>query len=190
MSEFIITPTNLDFLESIFRNPLTGKWTIPILTFNTKYINPYYGQIDPLNDDPRYQKKVVDHFYTRLTEKWLYKDPAFRKLLKYFTVEKNGDEGKVLLIVNPEKISKSNDNETYKKYIFRYIEKYFITKRLVDKVLRRYVKSTHLKWYDLFHNTDIIKDLLAHKIKKLILTTIYQIHDGQNIDTNNDTNKK
>ncbi len=37
MSEFIVTPTNVDLLESLFRNPLTGKWTIPFLTFNTGY---------------------------------------------------------------------------------------------------------------------------------------------------------
>jgi hypothetical protein len=177
MSEFIITPTNVDFLESIFRNPITGRWTIPILTFNTKFVSPYYGDIDPLNDDPKYQKSVVDHFYMRLTEKWLYKDPIFRKLLKYFHVETSGDEGKVSLIDDLEKISESNIDEKYRKHIFKYIEKFFITKRFVEKVLRQYVNTTHIKWYDLFHNTDILKELFTHKLKKLIISTIYELQD-------------
>lgn len=177
MSEFIITPTNVDFLESILRNPITGKWTIPILTFNTGWINPFYGQIDPLNDDPKYQKSVSDNFYLRLKEKWLYKDPIFRSLLKYFRVEKSGDEIKVSLISDPDKISESQLNKEFDKYIFRYIEKYFITRRFINKILKEYVRTTRIKWYDLFHNTDTLKDLFAHKLKKLIISTIYELQD-------------
>ena len=177
MSEFIITPTNLDLLESIFRNPNTGRWTIPILTFNTRYINPYYGEVDPLNQDSRYQKRVIEHFYMRLAEKWLYKDPVFKKLLKYFKVEEKGDEGKVSLIDDVDKASKKNINEKYSKHIFKYIEKFFITKRFVDKVLRQYVRLSGIKWYDLLNNTDTIKDLFAHKLKKLIATTIYELEE-------------
>lgn len=177
MSEFIITPTNLDLLESVFRNPLTGRWTVPILTFNTKYVNPYYGEVDPLNEDPYYQNRVVEHFYMRLTEKWLYKDPVFRKLLKYFKVDKDGNEGKVSLIDNIDNVEEQDIDSTYRKHIFKYIEKYFITKKFVDKVLRQYVRKTKTKWYDLINNTDIIKDLFAHKLKKLIITTIYELQE-------------
>jgi hypothetical protein len=177
MSEFIITPTNVDFLESIFRNPITGRWTIPILTFNTNLTNPYYGDIDPLNNDPKYQKHVIDHFYVRLTEKWLYKDPIFKSLLKYFKVEKKGDEAKVSLVPNMDSVSKSNVDEKDRKYVYRYIEKVFITKKFVAKVLKQYVGVTHIKWYDLFYNTDTIKDLFVHKLKKLIVSTIYELED-------------
>ena len=190
MSEFIITPTNVDFLESIFRNPITGRWTIPILTFNTKYINPYYGEIDPLNEDPKYQKRVVEHFYMRLTEKWLYKNPIFKSLLKYFRIEKNGEEGKVSLVPNMDSVSRSNVDEKDRKYVYRYIEKIFITKKFVDRVLRQYVKTTHIKWYDLFHNTDTIKDLFAHKLKKLIVSTIYELEDNKNSAEKNVLNKR
>ncbi len=176
MSEFIITPTNLDLLESIFKNPLTGRWTIPILTFNTKFISPFYGEIDPLNDDSQYQQRVVDHFYMRLTEKWLYKDPVFRKLLKYFNVEENGSEGKVSLVGNIDDVKdNSNEDSKFRKHVFRYIEKYFITRRFVEKVLKQYVRRTSTKWYDLINNTDILKDLFAHKLKKLIESTIYEL---------------
>jgi len=178
MSSFIMTPTNIDDLESIFKNPITGQWTIPVLTFNTSILNPFYQEIDPLNNDPRYQDRVIEHFYTKLTEKWLYRDPLFRSLLKYFKVEKSGDKGTVSLISDPNKttdISKISDDDS--KFIFKYIEKYFITKRFIEKVLREYVKTTRIKWYDLFSNTDTMKDLLRHKLKKLIVSTIYQLQE-------------
>lgn len=177
MTNFIVTPTDINLLESIFRDPITGSWIIPILTFNTKFINPYYGEIDPLNKDPVYQKNVVQHFYMRLKEKWLFKDPEFRRLLKYFKVAKNGEEGKVSLIEDPEKTVDTDVNEQYRKHIFKYIEKYFISKHWVDKILRQYVKKSGIKWYDLFNNTDILKELFAHKLKKLIIASIYEFQD-------------
>lgn len=181
MTEFIITPTNLDLLESIFRNPLTGRWTIPVLTFNTRFINPFYGEVDPLNDDPNYQSRVIDHLHMRLTEKWLYKDPVFRKLLKYFKVEENGDEGRVSLIDNIDDVKESEIDPKFRKHIFKYIEKYFITRKFVDKVLRQYVRKTKIKWYDLINNTDILKDLFSHKLKKLIISTIYQLQEKKQV---------
>ena len=189
MSEFIMTPTNVDFLESIFRNPITGRWTIPLLTFNTNYISPFYGEIDPLNEDPRYQKSVVDHFYFRLTEKWLYKDSAFRRLAKYFKVERSGNKGTVELVSDPDQVSDEVKSED-RKYVFKYIEKYFITRRFVEKVLRQYVAATHIKWYDLFHNTDILKDLFTHKLKKLIVATIYELADRKDDEDKSDTDQK
>jgi hypothetical protein len=180
MTEFILTPTNLDFFNAIFRNPISGKWTIPVLTFNTRFINPYYGEVDLLNEDSAYQRSVIDHFYMRLTEKWLYKDSAFKSLLKYFKVEKDGDEGKVSLIDDPDHVINTASNMEYQKYIFRYIEKYFITKRFISKILKQYVNTTHIKWYDLFNNIDNIKELFVHKLKKLIISTIYEVQDQQN----------
>lgn len=177
MTDFIVTPTNTDLLNFIFWNDFTQKWNIPILKFNTNFINPFYNQTDTINEDPKYQKHVIDHFYMRLTEKWLYKNPVFRKLLKFFRTEKNGDEIKVSLLSNIDDVKDNVPDEENKKYIFRYIEKIFISKKFVDKTLRKYVDASHVKWYDLFHNTDILKDLFAHKLKKLIIATVYDLHD-------------
>lgn len=176
MSTFIMTPTNVDYLESLFRDPVTGKWYIPVLTFDTRIVNPYYREADPLNDDPSYQARVVNHFYTRLTEKWLYKEPMFRSLLKYFQVEKSGNKGTVSLVANEDRLSDiKNFSEEDIMHIFKYIEKYFITERFVKKVLKEYISVTHAKWYDLFNNTDTLKDLFRHKLKKLIISTIYEL---------------
>lgn len=180
MQEFIITPTNIDFLDSVFRNPVTGKWAVPIMTFNTLYTSPFFAERDPLNEDGQYQNRVIDHFYIRLTEKWLYKDASFRKLLKYFYISKTKTEGSVQLIEDPEKVSKEDIDSVDRKYIFKYIEKFFVTRNLVEKALREYVGATHIKWYDLFYNSDAIKDILSRKLKKLIISTIYQLRDRKN----------
>lgn len=181
MTEFVITPTNIDYLDSILRNPVTGRWTIPVISFNVK-TNPLFGDIDPLNDDPKYQKKIIDNIHTRLTEKWLYKSPSFRKLLKYFNATKKGDEIKVSIIPNINSLNTSEFDKNTRKYVFRYIEKIFITKKLVNKILRSYVAAKHIKWYDLLHNTDTLKDLFAHKLKKLIVATIYELQDQKEED--------
>lgn len=179
MSSFIITPTNVDLLESIFRDPITGKWYIPVLTFNTSYLSPFYREADPLNEDPRYQDRVIDHFWLKLTERWLYRDPSFRSLLKYFHVERDDERGTVSLVSDPGQAKKdvSDINEENKMYIFKYIEKFFITRKFVEKTLRKYVDRTGIKWYDLYVNSDVIKDLLRHKLKKLIISTIYELQE-------------
>lgn len=181
MSNFIITPSNPDLLNLLVRDPITGLWTIPIMTFNIKTINPYYGEIDPLNEDPKYQNNVVKHFYMRLIEKWLYKDFLFRNLLKYFKTERNGDEVKVTLIPNLDNLSSTDVDKATRKFIFRYIEKVFITKKFVDKALRQYVNTDpkRIKWYDFFNNTGTLKELLSRKLEKLIIKTIYELQDKE-----------
>jgi hypothetical protein len=177
MSNFILTPTGMDIIESAFKNSITGKWTIPHVIFNMGYTNPFYEDIDPLNDDPSYQKAVIDNFYWRLKEKWMYKDPMFRSLLKYFKVELNGDQGKISLITNIDDASKYPIDKKYRNFVFDFIEKYFVTKHLVSKTLKQYVKVSHIKWYDLYHNVDNIKSILCHKLKKVIISTIYKLED-------------
>lgn len=178
MNNFIVTPTNIDYLESIFKNNVTGRWEIPVMTFNPIILNPFLSEIDPLNEDKRYHERVINYFYTKLTEKWLYKDAGFRKLLKYFNVEKAGENSIITLKRRVEKDDKSVDEIT-RKYIFKYIEKYFITERLIRKILTNYVAVTHIKWYDLFSNQDAIKELFAHRLKKLIIQTIEDLNEKQ-----------
>jgi hypothetical protein len=175
MSSFVLTPTNVDYLESLFYDPITGQWFVPTLVYNTAYISPFFKESDPLNEDPRYQDKVIDHFWIKLTEKWLYKDPIFTSLLKYFHVTKEGETGKITLNNVNEKTDIEKLTESDKMHILKYIEKFFITRRFVEKVLREYVNSTHIKWYDLFNNSSTIKDLLKHKLKNLIESTRYEL---------------
>lgn len=175
MSTFLITPTNIDDYDWIFKNPITNKWTIPIMNFNPFIANPYLYELDPLNNDAKYQNKTIDYFETKLTEKWLHRKSFYGGLLKYFVIKKKGDKGSITLISNPDKISESNISDDDYKHVLRYIEKFFITRRFVEKVLREYVRVSHIKWYDLYSNTDTLKNLFRHKLKKLIIKTIYEL---------------
>lgn len=174
MATFFITPTGLDEYDRLVRDPVTQLWILPTMKFNTRLYNPYLGEVDLINENYQYQNSVIDHFYIALTEKWLFKKIMFRKLLKYFKVDKKGDEGKISLITDIDKIKDPEFDEVTSKYIFKYIEKYFISRKFVEKVLREYVNTTHIKWYDLFNNTDTLKELFAHKLKKKIINTIYE----------------
>lgn len=168
----ILTPTNVDFVTSFLRNPITNTIQFPVMTFNTGFINPFYADIEPLNKDPKYRKRMKNYFYTKLTEKWLYKDQQFRKLLKYFKINKKDEKTTVELIKDLKDVNKESVDKKDRKYIFRYIEKIFISKQFVEKVLRQYIKRSNVNWYDLVRNTRIIKELFAHKLKKLIVNTI------------------
>lgn len=183
MAEFIVTPTHINFINQITRDPITHMYIIPELSFNIGRNNYLWKSTDPVNDDPKYQKRVIKHFYTRLTEKWLYKDPEFRQLTKYFVVKRDNDKIKVSMINNIDNLSKTNMDPIEIKYILRYIEKIFVSKKMVESSLRQYVKLTKIKWYDLFNAIDILKELFAHKLKKIIISTIIEYQES--LDTQN-----
>ena len=180
MTKFVLTPTYVDYISTIDRSSDDQVWILPSITFKTEPL--LYASNDPLNEDPRYRKEVIKHFYTRLTEKWLYKYPSFKSLLKYFKTERKGSNVRVSLIDNIDDASRSNVDDRDKKYVFKYIEKVFITKKFIRRVLTEYVKTTHIKWYDLYFNTSTLKDLFVHKLKKLIVSTVYDLEGKQNSD--------
>lgn len=174
MANFILTPTELDLSSSIYRDPITGLWILPMYTFNTGYQGSFLTESDPLNNDPKYQNRVIDNIHLRLTEKWLYKDSIYISLLKYFNIKFENNKGVVEPVSDPD-TAKLTIKPEYYKQVFKYIEKIFINKKFVEKILREYVKTTKIKWYDLFNNISTIKDLFAHKLKKNIKKTIYSL---------------
>lgn len=174
-----MTPTYLSDVENILKDPVTGRWVIPQITFNTG-IYPYgrtQFDIDPLNDDVSYHHKVADYFHTKLTEKWLYSAPAYRSLLKYFKVTKSGDKVTVELIADKDQAGKHKVEQSEEKFVFKFIEKYFATDKFVYKILKEYVKVTHIKWYDLYYNSSTLKDLMRHKLKRVIISTMYELNE-------------
>lgn len=172
----ILTPTDVNVI-SLVKNPITGIITFPVLSFNSSLINPFFTDMNPLNKDERYHKRMIKYFYTKLTEKWLYRSQDYKKLLKYFKIEKSGDNSKVRIIDSLDKISKDSIEKKDRKFIYRYIEKIFINKRFVRKVLQQYIAKTKINWYDLVSNSDTLKELFAHKLAKLIKNAIEDIND-------------
>ena len=175
MANFILTPTNITYYDQIIRDPITGRWTIPVFKFNT--FQPIIPRPDPLNENKNYQEHVIDNIYFSLREKWLYKSSFFRKLLKYFNVDKKDKEIQVHLIDNPNKTNQDKIDEKSRKYIYRYIENVFLTRKMVEKSLKKYVKSHDTKWYNLIYEKDELKKYLSDKLEHLIQKTIYKIYD-------------
>lgn len=179
MSSFVLTP-EINYLNMLYRNNLTQRWTIPIFQFDIGrplFVRDAYGN-DPLNHDPKYIKRVIDYFYFKVTEKWLYKASSYQTLLKYFRVDKNGDNARVQIITNIDDASSTNVDKADRKMVYRYIEKVFIKKKYIGKILKSFVKSNNTKWYYLVDNAATIKDLIAHMLKKLIVKTIQKMQDS------------
>lgn len=168
----IPTYTYYDLVESVFLDPKTGNWTVPVLKYSIlPNHGPLYLRSDPLNHDKEYQNKVITYFYLKLTEKWLYRDDRYKTLHKYFEVKPEDNNGQVRL-VNQNKINPIRLSENEHKAVIRYIETYFVTERFVKKILKEIVAKYHLKWYDLVENNQIVKDLFFKNIKGLIKMAI------------------
>jgi hypothetical protein len=174
------TPTEYEYEinlidDTLLFDPVTGRYVVPLYRFDFG-MRPFMDDGGPLNRDPRYQKEVIRNIYHRLTEKWLYSDPMYKSLLKYFKVEKKGSDGVVTMITDPDNINKAPGKDT-RDHVFKYIEKYIITRRFVEKVLLEYITMTRLRWYDIYSNIDSVKDLLVNKLKKTIIRAIYQAQE-------------
>lgn len=171
MTDFTLTPTDMKYLNSILKDPITGAWIAPRMNFNLDIINPYQ-EIYEIDNDNQYRERIINYIYICLTEKWLYKEKVFESLLKFFNVKKTKSQGIICLINNLNDKIDLESNHKYKKYIFMYIEKFFITHNFVTTVLKNYVKNSNIKWYDICHNKNNLKGLFAYKLKKVIESMI------------------
>ncbi len=177
MSFIINKPVEITYSDILIQDPITKKWGFPSLTFDFTTFTPYTKfDIDPLNEDKYYIKSVIRNIRERLREKWLHNDEIFIKLLKYFKVVKKGDgnSGEISLVDNPDKLSNTHENLQYKKFIFKYIEKVFLTDKFVKRTLKKYVSISKIKWYDLYNNSRNLKHMFAHTLKKVIIENIYK----------------
>ena len=176
MQSLILSPSIVEDYEWIFFDPAKKSWISPILSFDIDILNPYSQEVQRLNYDIRYQTRTIDYFNTILTEKWLHKKSFYEKLLPYFEVSRNDKKVDVKLIEDISKLSdpsafQSNDH----KFILKFIEKYFITRRFVEKCIKSYVHSYKCTWYDLYENGDSVKKYIRHKLKKVIIKTIHSL---------------
>lgn len=168
----LLTPTDVNLLNNVFRDPVTGLIVFPTWSYNLNDSDSDY-----VNDDPKYQAKMIEHIRIRLKEKWLYNDPVFRKLLRYFDAKKVNDECKVQMITDVDKPNSTKLDSDVRRCVFRYIEKLFISKKFVEKTLRQYVLSRRVKWYDLLEMSDELKQRFADKLERQILTCLYNTDD-------------
>jgi capsule polysaccharide modification protein KpsS len=174
MSYFEVTPVEIASLGPLFLDEVTGRWIVPTKVYTT-FVPP--AAYDPVNDNKYYQKRTIEHFDYLLRNKWLHRKVEFRKLLKYFILEKKDDKVTVKMIDNLDKAVSQSYNDQNRRYIFDYIESVFLGEntKFVEGVLREYVKRAKAKWYDLVENYPTIIELLAKRLRRRIERTIVKI---------------
>lgn len=174
MSYFEFTPVEIASLGPLFLDDISGRWIVPTKVYTT-FVPP--TAFDPINENKYYQKRTIEHFDYRLRNKWLHRKTEFRKLLKYFTLEKKDDKVMVKIIDNLDKAVSQSYSEQDRRYIFDYIEEIFLGEdtKFVERVLREYVKRSGAKWYDLVENCPTIIELLAKRLRRRIERAIIKI---------------
>lgn len=126
---------------------------------------PRYLGSNDLNKDKNIQDKIINYYYIKSIDKWLYND--FDELVDFFEVKNN----KIKLVKN-YKHKKSNDDKTNYYMILHFIEKAILTKKLVKKVIKEYIKLADINWYDMYYHSRALKDLLIHRLRKKIIKLI------------------
>jgi hypothetical protein len=164
------------YLELLFPNyKITQRWDIPVLVYSPYIVRPY-GNLAIINDNKKYRRRVVNYYYTSLTEKWLHGKKCFRKLFRYFMVSGDEKHRNVTLVSRMEDVGKYKITDTDEKYILKYIEKHLLSKKLIKQILNDYVMLTKVNWYDLLHNKDTIMKLFCHVLKKIMTMMIRYSH--------------
>lgn len=174
MSGFVVTPTYADNIQNIVKDPVTGKWYIPKLVIHYDMPN---NVLNSINEDPSYRHKVIEYFYTKLTEKWLFGNPSYQSLIKYFRAKKMGDRVEVEIIPYGTVLTETekNDQKELKHFIFKFIEKHFATKSFVRDSLEKLVRQHNVRWFDMYQRNSEIKDFLRRQLKKTIKQTTQEI---------------
>lgn len=154
---------------------LSSEYEVPyskqpyLQSINISYTKPTIGFYENLNADPKIHTRLTKYFYYKLLDKWLYEDLI--DILNYFKIK----DGKVSLIDNlkeydPTSVDKDSDENIQKKIDF--IEKFFLTKNMMYKILSEYVKGSETGWIDLpkndFFIKQVVEDKLIKKLKQLI----------------------
>jgi hypothetical protein len=160
-------------INAIF-DPDTGGYRFP----QTSHMVPTTIMKNDLGQtDYRMQDRMINYYHAKLIDKWLYNSSKFEKLAKFFNLTHDKKT------INVELINKrTNLNKEYKtlssddfKQIFRYIEVFIASQDFVAKVLRKYVIHANVSWYNLPYNSDNIKNLMVHALKKKILKLIKKV---------------
>lgn len=164
-------------------SPVTMTMSPNILnpnTFVTDYITPYITTpyyprtitmpiYENLNYNTNIQKRVINYFYYKTLEKWLYDDSDMTKLLKFFTISND----KIVLVKSLNDYEKaareSEDSESHKKLKVDFIAKYLLTKTKMGDFIYKFIKQSGIPWINLYRNQRQVKQFIRRKLyKKLV----------------------
>lgn len=113
-----------------------------VSSVNLTYSTPLIGHYSNLNADPRVHEQLVNYYYFKTLDKWLY--GSMVDLLNYLKV--NGDK---VTVVSYQKRAVEDDSKHDLRMKVKYIEKHHLTDGMVKIVLAELVHEKNINWYDL-----------------------------------------
>jgi len=180
ISDYVVTPLDEIVLNDYIvsdrmMSPVTPLEVITdtppyVTSLNLTYSKPLLGVYENLNASPSVQKKIIRYFQSKTLDKWLLGDLI--DTLNYFKI----NNGKVDVIdslddYKPGIVHKESIEQLEKKIDF--IENYFLTFSVMDRLLRMYVRESGIQWVKLpRQNEFFVKQLVEDKLKKLIMIAI------------------
>lgn len=143
-------------------DPLTVVTPIGPVLYNVP--NRYIVDVDTgMNDNYIVQRDVTLAIMYKTLDKWIYDD--FPNVLKYLVVDK-GSVRVVKSMQEKENNKVSNDSVSDLEKKSDYIGDNILTERSTRKILIRIMRELGLKWYELPHREQLLKDVIEKYIKK------------------------
>jgi hypothetical protein len=144
-------------------NPLTVVTPIGPVLYNVP--SRYVVDIDTgLNDNSIVQRDVTLSIMYKTLDKWIYDD--FPNVLKYLVIDKDGKVRPVKSESEKDnnKVSDNSVDDLEKKS--DYIANNILTEKTTRDILIRIMRELGLRWYELPHREQLLKDVIEKYIKK------------------------
>ena len=137
-----------------------------VTSVNLNYTKPLISTYTDLNSDPRVQKRMIKYFQMKTLDKWLMED--LLDILNYFRID---GKGNVDIINNmneykPNGVQHESVGQLEKRIDF--IEKWFLTPSVVDRILQRFASEKGIQWVHLTRYQHELKNIIADKLMKLV----------------------
>lgn len=184
-NDYIFTPT-IELTKDILYNPGISPSTIVKTTSDDIYIisdtplsplsplqrsvrfdysRPIFGFYEDLNYNKDIIKRMVKYAHLKALDEWLMEDLV--DILNYFVVKGN----KVDLInklsdYKPDTVHKESIKTLEKKVDF--IEKYFLSRRVMHKLVKKFIQESGYNYVDLPHRQDQLKRFINDKLLNMI----------------------
>ena len=146
----------------------TNSPLVPSVNFS--YSQPAAGFYENLSMNPETQNKITKYVQMKALDKWFPGDLI--DLLNYFKIDSNGKVDVIDSLNEYKPISSTNDTKQNLERKIDFIEEFFLTPRIVRKILDKFTKKANIEWIKIPKNSFYVKELIANKLKKMIKEAI------------------
>lgn len=151
-------------IDSVVVSPVISPVLRPgaITSINLNYSKPLIATYNDLNSDYDTHQTIIKYVRTKMLDKWLYHD--FKDIFGYLKVH----DGKVSLASSVDKKAYKKDSDKDLELKVDYIGNNFLTKKVVEKLMYKYIKESGSEWVKVPHAEYYVKQMLYHKLKKML----------------------